>query len=114
MEEPSARGDFCVILTTTGSQEEARRLAELLVERRLAACVQMTGIASVYRWKEQVMREAEVLLLIKTSAHLYAQVEAAIVENHSYETPELLQLPVVEGLARYLDWITENCQPAGA
>ena len=99
---------FCVILTTAGSQGDANRLAELLVSRKLAACVQIVNISSVYRWQEQVQNEAEYLLLVKTAAHLYHQVEAAIVENHSYEIPEVVQLPIVQGLDRYLGWIAEN------
>jgi periplasmic divalent cation tolerance protein len=99
---------YCVILTTVGSQDEANRLAELLVERKLAACVQIANIASVYRWQGQVQKEAEYLLLIKTATHLYRNVEKAIVENHSYEIPEIVQLPIVNGLERYLGWIAEN------
>ncbi len=99
---------FCVILTTAGSPEEADRLAEMLVSRRLAACVQMIPMTSCYTWKEQVTKEAETLLLIKTAAHLYHEVEAAIVENHSYEVPEVVQIPITQGLDRYLGWIEEN------
>lgn len=101
---------YCVILTTAGSQDKAHRLAELLVERKLAACVQITNVSSVYRWQGQVQKEAEYLLLIKTASHLYRQVEAAIVENHSYEIPEIVQLPIANGLDRYLGWIAENTQ----
>ncbi len=99
---------YSVILTTAGSEDEANRLAEMLVSRQLAACVQIASIASCYKWKGQVTREPEQLLLIKTAAHLYPQVEAAIVENHSYEVPEVIQLPVEQGLDRYLSWIAEN------
>ncbi len=99
---------YSVILTTAGSEDEANRLAEMLVSRQLAACVQIASIASCYKWKGQVTREPEQLLLIKTAAHLYSQVEAAIVENHSYEVPEVIQLPVEQGLDRYLSWIAEN------
>lgn len=101
---------YCVILTTAGSQDEAHRLAELLVERKLAACVQIASIASVYRWQGQVQKEAEYLLLIKTTTHLYQNVEAAIVQNHSYAIPEIVRLPIVNGLERYLGWIAENTQ----
>ena len=103
---------YCVILTTAGSEEEADRLAEMLVARRLAACVQTTNIASCYRWKGQVTKENERLLLIKTAAHLYSAVEAAIVENHSYETPEIIEMPIERGLDRYLGWIDENTLPS--
>lgn len=101
---------YCIILSTAGTQAEASRLAEMLVERKLAACVQIANISSVYRWQGQVQKEAEFLLLIKTATHLYSQVQAAIVENHSYEIPEVVQLPIVNGLDRYLGWIAENTQ----
>ncbi len=99
---------YCVILTTTGSQDQADRIAELLVSQRLAACVQITSIASWYRWKGQVTKDSEYLLLIKTAAYLYSAVEAAIIENHSYEVPEIVQIPIAQGLDRYLGWISEN------
>ena len=99
---------YCVVLVTAGSHDEANRLAEMLVERRLAACVQVTDIASTYRWQGQVTRAAECLLLIKTAARLYLEVEAAILANHSYEVPEIVQIPIEQGLDRYLGWIDEN------
>jgi periplasmic divalent cation tolerance protein len=99
---------YCVILTTVGSQDEAQGLADVLVSRKLAACVQIVDIASTYRWKGELQHDNEHLLLIKTSAHLYQQVETAIVENHSYDVPEVVQLPIVGGLKNYLDWITES------
>ena len=98
----------CVILTAAGSEEEASRLAEMLVSRNLAACVQVTGISSVYRWEGRLHKEPEHLLLIKTTAHRYAEIEAAIVANHSYEVPEIVQLGVEQGLPAYLEWISEN------
>jgi len=99
---------FCVITTTTASWEEADRLAELLVSGRLAACVQILSIASTYMWKGKLTSEPEHLLLIKTAAHLYPEVEKIIVANHSYEIPEIVQLPITQGLDRYLSWIGEN------
>jgi len=99
---------YCAILVTAGSHDEANRLAEMLVERRLAACVQVTDIASTYRWQGQVTRAAECLLVIKTAARLYPEVEAAILANHSYEVPEIVQIPIEWGLDRYLGWIDEN------
>jgi periplasmic divalent cation tolerance protein len=98
----------CVTLTTTGSRDEAQRLADILVSRRLAACVQILDIASTYTWKEELLHDNEHLLLIKTSARLYERVEAAILEIHSYEVPEIVQLPIGRGLAGYLNWITDN------
>ncbi|HET6846629.1 MAG TPA: divalent-cation tolerance protein CutA [Anaerolineales bacterium] len=100
------REEYCVILTTVGSREEADSIAEALVTRRLAACVQVSPISSVYVWKGELHRDAEHLLLIKTPAECYQAVEAAIRENHSYEIPEIVQLPIERGLPEYLDWIS--------
>jgi periplasmic divalent cation tolerance protein len=99
---------YCVMLTTTNSQDEADRLAGVLVSGRLAACVQISAITSHYMWKGEMSRDSEYLLLIKTATHLYSEVEAAILENHSYETPEIVQLPITQGWDRYLGWIGEN------
>ncbi len=99
---------FSIILTTTGSQAEAERIAGLLVSRKLAACVQITDITSFYTWKGKVNKNGEFLLLIKTMQHLYNAVETTILENHSYEIPEVLQIPVGQGLGRYLNWVSEN------
>jgi periplasmic divalent cation tolerance protein len=99
---------YCIILTTAGSREEADQLAEMLISRKLAACVQVTGVSSFYMWKSELRREPEHLLLIKTLAARYAEIEAAILENHSYEVPEIIQLPVQRGFDRYLRWIDES------
>jgi len=99
---------YDIILTTTGSKEEADRLAEMLVSRQLAACVQVINIGSTYMWQGKITQEAEFLLLIKTASHLYSEVEKIIVENHSYEIPEIIQIPIVQGLPAYLARIDEN------
>ena len=103
-------GEYCMILTTCASQAEAERIAEVLVSRRVAACVQISSIHSTYRWEGKVHQDAEYLLLIKTQAHLYEKVEAAILENHSYQVPEIIQVPVTQRLGSYLDWIGENTE----
>ncbi len=103
---------YCVILSTAGSREEAARLAEILVARKLAACVQATEITSTFFWEGKLNQAPEFLLLIKTASRLYKDVEAAIVENHSYQVPELVQLRVERGLERYLGWIAANTKPA--
>lgn len=103
---------YCMILTACGSFEEAERIARLLVEERAAACVQMTGITSVYTWKGKTEKEAEVLLLIKTRSSLYGKVEALISAAHSYEIPEIVALPLTEGLERYFTWVDEVTQQA--
>jgi periplasmic divalent cation tolerance protein len=99
---------FCILLTTAGSQAEAERLAEILVHRRLAACVQLLPITSFYTWQGKIQRDAEILMLIKTTSANYAQIEIAIRENHSYEIPEIIQVAVEKGFRPYLDWIEEN------
>lgn len=99
---------YCVILTTTGTREQAERLAELLVTRRLAACVQITAISSIYMWKGELHKDPEHLLLIKTCPDRYEDVQTAILENHSYEVPEIVQLPIERGLGRYLSWVNES------
>ncbi len=97
--------EFCVVLTTTPNQQEASHLAQQLVEQKLAACVQMMPINSVYSWEGAIQQEAEVLLLIKTSSQCYAGLEAFILANHSYSVPEILQLPIEQGSAAYLQWL---------
>jgi periplasmic divalent cation tolerance protein len=101
--------DKIVVLSTCGSAEEARKIARALVERRLAACVNVVpGLESVYRWKGAIEQAPEWLLLIKTTRPLFAPLEAALRALHSYELPEIIAVPVVEGLAPYLAWIDLN------
>src|SRR6478752_376251 len=98
-----------IVLTTAGSQEEAGKIAHALVERRLAACVNIvTRIESVYRWQGKVESATEWLLLIKTQAELFERVRDAIKELHSYDLPECVMLEVTGGSQEYLNWITEN------
>jgi periplasmic divalent cation tolerance protein len=104
---------YCVIFSTTGSREEADRIAEMLVTRKLAACVQISAISSVYAWHGELHKDAEHLLLIKTVPTRYDDIQAAILENHSYEVPEIVQLPIENGLPAYLAWISENTSSAG-
>ncbi|MBX3427371.1 MAG: divalent-cation tolerance protein CutA [Pirellulales bacterium] len=97
--------EFCV-LATAPSAAEADAIAAALVERRLAACVQIVGpVASVYRWQGRVERAEERLLVVKTTAAAYPQVEAAIRELHSYQCPEIVALPIVAGSDDYLGWL---------
>ena len=98
--------DFIQVSTTAPSKEEADRIAQILVERRLAACVQVMGpIESCYRWKGTLERSAEWLCLIKTRRANYAAVEAAIRANHSYEVPEIIACPIEAGSEPYLSWL---------
>lgn len=97
------------VLATAGSEEEASRIAEALVERRLAACVQVVGpVTSHYRWQGKIEEEGEWQCLAKTTPAAYPEVEAAIREVHSYDEPEIIATPIVAGSAGYLAWIEEN------
>lgn len=106
MERNEAGSRFAVVLTTAGSEEVAARLAETLVSRRLAACVNVVpGIVSTYRWEGKVATDPERLLVIKTTTGRLAEIEGAIREIHDYEVPEVLVLPVLGGSEAYLGWI---------
>jgi periplasmic divalent cation tolerance protein len=101
--------DKLLVLTTTGSEAEARKIAEMLVERRLAACVNIIPrIHSVYRWQGKVEHAEEYLLLAKTAKGKEDQVRGAIQELHSYELPECISIPIEGGSAGYLQWLTES------
>jgi periplasmic divalent cation tolerance protein len=105
--------DKIVVLNTCASAEEAERLARSLVDRRLAACVTVVApVRSFYRWKGVVADSAEWLLVIKTSRPLFAELCAAIESAPSYEVPEILALPVIEGSTNYLLWIDSELQSA--
>jgi len=95
-----------IVLTTIGSKELAEKLAEQLVGRRVAACVNIVGpIHSVYRWKEKIEHEEEYLLLIKTTTEHAAQLQAAFRELHPYELPECVELAIDGGSKEYLAWL---------
>jgi periplasmic divalent cation tolerance protein len=98
-----------VVLMTAGSREEAARLAEMLVGSRLAACVQiMPEMESVYHWQGQIERAPEILLLAKTTPENFAELEREVRALHSYETPEIVALPLTDASAPYLEWLTAN------
>jgi periplasmic divalent cation tolerance protein len=100
-----------VVLCTFPDLDQARQIGAALVERQVAACVNLLpGAESIYRWEGKVERAGEVVALIKTTR--YAGLEAAIRELHPYEVPEIVAVPVVAGLAAYLKWMGESC-PGG-
>ena len=106
-----AKADYLQVTTTAGSEEEADRIGAALVERRLAACVQVVGpIASHYRWQGTVERATEWMCVAKTSTVRYAELEEAIRELHSYEEPEIVATPIVAGSTGYLDWVSRNVE----
>jgi periplasmic divalent cation tolerance protein len=101
--------DKIVVLTTAGSTEEARRIADALVERRQAACVNiLKGVESIYPWKGKTEESQEWMLFIKTTAAAFDSVWKTIRELHSYELPECISVPIAEGTAEYLKWIDES------
>jgi periplasmic divalent cation tolerance protein len=103
--------DKVLVLTTAGSEMEAQKIAQGLVERRLAACVNIIPrIQSVYRWQGQVEKTEECLLLIKTATIREEQVRAAIRELHSYELPECIAIPIAGGSAEYLKWLSDSLE----
>jgi periplasmic divalent cation tolerance protein len=98
-----------VVLMTAANHDEANRIAEMLVNSHLAACVQiLPQIESIYRWQGRVERSFEFLLLAKTTSDKFDDLDRAVREIHSYETPEILALPVTAGSAPYLAWLIED------
>lgn len=96
-----------MVLMTAASREEASRLAEMLVGARLAACVQiLPEMESVYHWKGEVRREPELLMLAKTTEARFASLEREVRALHSYDTPEIVALPIIAASAPYLEWLT--------
>ena len=97
-----------LVMTTIGSKGEAEDMAWELVERKVAACVNIIEMqSSIYRWKGEVKSEKEYLLLIKTTAAMLSRLFAAIQELHPYDVPECIALPIEAGTKNYLDWISE-------
>jgi periplasmic divalent cation tolerance protein len=94
-----------VLLTSLPDRAAAKTMAEALIAKRLAACVQMLPIESVYEWKGAVEEAAEILLLCKMKREDYAEVEKLILARHPYETPEIVMLPIEAGSSAYLGWI---------
>jgi periplasmic divalent cation tolerance protein len=107
--------DTLLVFTNAPDRAVAMRIAQTLVDERLAACVNVLGeCTSVYRWQGTVETARELPIIVKTRAARYAEVEAAIRRLHPYELPEILAVPVVEGLSDYLEWVSgETAIPIG-
>ena len=98
-----------VVLTTASSEEEARKIARALVERQLAACVNIVPrVTSIYRWEGKIEEAQEWLLLVKTSIEAFPAVRQAIQQLHSYELPECIALGIADGSAEYMEWINNS------
>jgi periplasmic divalent cation tolerance protein len=107
--------DKIVVLSTCSSAKEADAIARRLVEKRLAACVNLLpGMKSIYRWKGAVEESDEVLLVIKSSRELFNELRIELEKVHTYELPELIALPIVDGSEAYLNWIDHELAAAKA
>jgi periplasmic divalent cation tolerance protein len=103
--------EYFLVSITTNSSEEAERIAEALVQERLAACVNIVpAITSIYRWQGEVHRDSEVLLIAKSRPESFESLAARVKELHSYEVPEIIALPITAGSKAYLKWIDESVQ----
>jgi periplasmic divalent cation tolerance protein len=100
---------FMIVLVTAGELAEAERIAGELVKLRLAACVNIVPqVASVYRWRGEIRRDGEVLLIAKTARDRYAELERVVKECHSYEVPEIIAISIEQGSMSYLSWLAES------
>ncbi len=110
----SIKGKF-VVLVTCGSAGEAGQIARALVEQRLAACVNLveTPVRSIYRWQGKIETASEYLLLIKTSREKLAALRELVERLHSYDVPEVIAVPIVDGSPEYLRWLEESMRGAG-
>jgi periplasmic divalent cation tolerance protein len=97
-----------VVITTCPDKSMANALAKGLVEKKLAACVQIEKIESIYSWEDAVCHDEEYRLMIKTKAHAFNDISAYITENHEYDIPELIMLPIEAGSEKYLNWISDE------
>ena len=101
--------EYIQVFVTIDDESKAEEIASKIVEKRLAACVQITGLVkSLYRWKGKINKDKEWLLIFKSSEKLYDELEREIKNLHTYDTPEILAMPVVKGNVDYLNWLEEE------
>ena len=101
-----------LVMITAGSEEEAERIAKALLDERLVACANLIGgIRSLYRWKGEVCDDREILLLCKTERRLFSRLSKRVKSIHSYEVPEIIGLPLIEGWRPYFAWIEQETTP---
>lgn len=99
---------YIMITTTFDNKNEANKISELLLKARLVSCCQLSNITSSYHWKGTIEHAEEYLLQMKSKKELYNEIEKVILENHSYEIPQLIAYDIVDGYKGYLDWIEEE------
>jgi periplasmic divalent cation tolerance protein len=102
--------EYSIVITAYPDKESAKRTAQLLVKMRLAACVQIIPIESIYFWQDKICEENEITLHIKSKTALFEKIAATIRENHSYELPEIIQIPITGGSEDYLAWIDDSAE----
>lgn len=102
---------YGVVLVTAASKPEAEIIARSLIEAKLAACVTLFPIQSIYTWQDEIQQSEEWQLMIKSHLDRFAEIEAKIRELHSYEVPEIIALPIVAGSHSYLQWISQQVTP---
>jgi periplasmic divalent cation tolerance protein len=101
-----------VLLVTASSQAEAEKIAQKVVEHRLAACVTiLPPVQSVFRWEGKINHETEILLIIKSQKSVFEPLRQLLLANHSYQVPEIIALPIVAGLPEYLKWLEDETHP---
>ena len=101
--------EYITVFITAPNEEEAAKISRTIVEERLAACVNIIGsVRSIYRWQGRIEDESEVLMVVKTKRTLFDRLQGRVKELHSYEVPEIIGLPVIEGSKQYLDWLGQE------
>ena len=100
--------DFCIISTTTDTKENADAITQLLLEKKLVACVQSTVIQSTYHWQENIIKSEEILLQMKTKSSLFEKVQREIEHLHTYDVPEIIMVPMAGANLLYLQWLEEE------
>ncbi|MCT7993244.1 divalent-cation tolerance protein CutA [Laspinema olomoucense] len=108
MKNPIEAPEYGIVWVTAPTRTEAEAIAEALVESRLAACVSLVPIHSIYTWRGKINKEEEWQLTIKTDLRQFTRLESTIKSLHSYEVPEIIAIPIIAGSTPYLNWISES------
>ncbi|HEY4558255.1 MAG TPA: divalent-cation tolerance protein CutA [Enteractinococcus sp.] len=103
--------EFVIVQTTTDSADEVQQLAAAAVEHQLAACVQVSQVQSYYRWEGKVHQDPEFLLSFKTTYTAISKIQEFLAQQHSYDEPELIVIPIIDGSQGYLDWMRDSVTP---